>query len=135
VLFVKPTTGVKGMSNPYLEIGMANIEPEISGLPNLWIYVSTKGNAKHSCRVKVSNIRGRFAEDNCFSVSVETIPRHVAGTNKLKRSELKQVKVWIRMNYHTLIKLWEHPDNYGTLQLVSDLTAHKLTAELFRQYK
>ena len=87
---------------------MTNLSPKHTGLDH-HIWISSKGNAKHGPRVKVSNVPGKFASDDSFSMSVEHNPTHRAGSVKIKSEHAEKVKDWIRLNHDFLHKAW-HSD-------------------------
>ena len=90
---------------------MANLRPKSTGLPNdIVIYVSDE---QHSTgpRIKVSNLRGRPAkkEDklNNFSVSIEDVPKVVAGTPlNFSTKEMEAISKFIVKNKKCLLDLW-----------------------------
>ena len=84
---------------------MTRVAPRDSGLDQ-HIWISSKGNAKHEARIKVSNIKGKFASDDNFSISVENEPSHKAGTTKIKPEDYQKIKDWIRLNKDHLNKVW-----------------------------
>lgn len=89
---------------------MANMQPEQTGLVPI-IHVSNKGGAKHGPRVKVSNINGKYAHDDNFTVTAEHEPR-IIGTNKLGTDHENDIKDWVKLNHGHIHKIW-HSD--GTM--------------------
>lgn len=87
---------------------MANLQPKETGLKTI-IHVMHKGGAKHGPRVKVSNIAGRFAHDDNFSVTAENEPR-VVGSCKLKQEHLEEIRDWVKKHKDHLHKVWHHGD-------------------------
>lgn len=86
---------------------MARVKPADSGLS--WIiFVSSREYAKqrHWARVKVSNIPGKFANDDNFVVSIDKQPAVLEGTPRMSKSELKDIFDWIKLNYDVLLKYW-----------------------------
>ena len=88
---------------------MTGIAPKNSGL-DYYIWISSKGNAKHSCRIKVSNVPGQFSANDNFSLRVHKGNNHdiVAGTSKLKPKDLRKIQSWISLNYDALIEIWNN---------------------------
>ena len=86
---------------------MTGVIPKDSGLDH-HIWVSHRGNTKHGIRIKVSNVPGRFANDDNFSMTVHhESPQVVSGICKLKPKHLKKIKQWIIKNHDALQKIWD----------------------------
>lgn len=81
---------------------MANVRPEISGLPFI-VWISEKGGARHDVRVKVS--AGPRAREFAASVSVRPAVEVVAGELSLRDLEL--VRAWIDLNRDVIVKFWD----------------------------
>jgi len=86
---------------------MTGVSSMDSGLDH-YIWISPRCNAKHSIRIKVSNVPGKFAANDNFSLSVhlDKEPHIVAGTCKLKPKDLKKIQDWITLNFDALQKIW-----------------------------
>jgi hypothetical protein len=108
------------LSQPINE--MANLNPASTGLPVV-IWVGVVGG-HHGPRIKVSNLRGKFAADDCFVVAVArepfvATPRSV----KLKQDDVDEVIDWIKLNYDVLMELYQsHETGDGdTIEIQSRL--------------
>jgi hypothetical protein len=89
--------------------GMSNLTGEDTGLDNIVVWVSTKGEANHGPRIKVSNIRGKMPTNrgDMFSVSISTIPKLVSGTPKdFSNKEKVRICRWILLNKQVLLDYW-----------------------------
>lgn len=101
---------------------MARVKPVRSGLP--WIiFISSKDYVKqqHWARIKVSNIKGTFSDNDNFVVSISKQPEVLAGKAKMSQSELEDVFDWVILNYDVLIKYWneeykDETDMYNSLK-------------------
>jgi hypothetical protein len=86
---------------------MANLRPDETGL-NYIIWIGRIGG-QHGPRVKVSNIKGKWRENNNFVLSIDhTEPKEKSKpeTIKIPNEDVKQVKKWITSNYDDLMLLW-----------------------------
>lgn len=91
------------LSQPINE--MAGLPSKNTGLP-VFIWVGKVGS-QHGPRIKVSNNKGKFTENDCFVISVgkpsEVItPRAV----KLKNSDVELILDWATLNYEVLIEIY-----------------------------
>jgi len=94
---------------------MANMQPRETGLSTI-VHVMSRGGAKHGSRVKVSNIAGRFAYDDNFTVTAESEPR-VIGRCRLKQEHLEDILDWVRLNRDHLHYVWEHGDTMTAVEV------------------
>lgn len=86
---------------------MANLAPGTTGLPVV-IWMGEIGG-QHGPRIKASNIKGKFAANDNFVVSVDKEPRVLTPKSvKLKSSEIEEIEDWIKLNYVALMDLWKH---------------------------
>lgn len=85
---------------------MANVQPHETGLKPV-IHVSGKGGAKHSARIKVSNVAGTFSHDDNFTMTVEHEPR-IIGNCKLHPKHIEDVKDWVKLNHDHLHNVWHN---------------------------
>lgn len=90
---------------------MANVRPERTGLPFV-VYISEKGNARHSARVKV----GARADDLLASVSV--VPEVELKAGDLSPKNLNLLTQWIEINRDVIMGYWD-----GTIQFTEDALA------------
>lgn len=81
---------------------MANVRPEISGLPFI-VWISEKGQARHDVRVKVSP--GPRVREFTASVSVRPDVQVVAGA--LAPRDLELVRAWVELNRDVIVKFWD----------------------------
>jgi hypothetical protein len=93
---------------PQFVYEMANMQPKDTGLHSI-VHVMSKGGAKHSARVKVSNIAGSFHPDDNFTVTAEHEPR-IIGKCKLKKEHLDSIVDWVKHNHDHIHKVWHHGD-------------------------
>ena len=84
---------------------MANLDGRDTGL-KYSVFVSPRGGAKHECRVKVSNIRGKNANQDCFVISLKDL-EVCEGICKLNSDDLEAVKWWIHLNRFPILDLWK----------------------------
>lgn len=85
---------------------MANLFPTKTGLPTAVWFGEVGG--QHGPRIKVSNIKGKFAQNDNFVISVDKNPRVLTPRAvKMKPSEIEDIFDWIRINYDDLMKMWE----------------------------
>lgn len=84
---------------------MANLAPSDTGLPVVIWFGEVGGS--HGPRIKVSNIKGKFAANDCFVMSVSREPQVLTPKNaKLKSHEIEDLKDWIKINYEVLMQAW-----------------------------
>lgn len=84
---------------------MAGLPPKNTGL-DVFLWIGKIGG-QHGPRIKVSNKIGRFAEDDCFVVSVGK-PAEVMTPKsmRLKPEELERVLDWVTLNHDELMALY-----------------------------
>jgi hypothetical protein len=92
------------LSQPINE--MAGLPPKNTGLGVfLWI---GKVDGQHGPRIKVSNRKGAFADDDCFVISVGTPPQVMTPKSvHLKQDELDEVLDWVSLNHDELMALYK----------------------------
>jgi hypothetical protein len=90
---------------------MANLDSETTGLP-MYVFCSTKGNAKHECRIKVCNTKGKMNADDTFSIDVHQLK--VFGNCRLNPDDLERVKWWIHYNRFIISDYWKERINTKT---------------------
>ena len=87
-------------------VEMANLFPDETGLPVIIWFGEVGG--QHGPRIKVSNVRGKFAAHDNFVMSVDKEPRIVTSKNvKLKKNEVDDIIDWIKLNYDDLMLMWK----------------------------
>ena len=93
------------LSLPMME--MSNLAPGTTGLPTvIWI---GKIGGQHGPRIKVSNIKGKFAENDNFVVSISKNPQVLTPKYvKLKTTDVENIKDWIVINFDVLMELFDH---------------------------
>ncbi len=85
---------------------MANLFPSRTGLERIIWFGEVGG--QHGPRIKVSNLKGKFAQHDCFVISVAKDPRVLTpSTMKIKQSELDDLFDWVKINYDDLMKMWK----------------------------
>lgn len=87
---------------------MANMQPEDTGLKSI-VHIMHKGGTSHGPRVKVSNIAGRFAHDDNFTITAESSPR-IIGKCKLKKEQVDDIIDWVNLNREHIHHVWHHGD-------------------------
>jgi len=99
---------------------MANLTKSITGIDPI-VFCSPKGDAKHECRVKVSNILGKMTMADTFSIELKDFSVH--GYCKLSTPMLDSVKWWIHRNRFIILDYWkEKIDTRQFLNGVKSLT-------------
>lgn len=85
---------------------MAGLPTSNTGLPFfLWI---GKIGGQHGPRIKVSNNKGKFTEDDCFVISVGKPPAVMTPkTMRLNLKELELIMDWVTLNYDELMALYK----------------------------
>lgn len=85
---------------------MANLTTDDTGL-NYVIWIGEIGG-QHGPRVKVSNVKGKFASNDNFVISIDKNPINLTPKfTKINNNDVEDVKDWIKLNYDILIKLWK----------------------------
>lgn len=85
---------------------MANLFPEDTGLKRIIWFGEV--SEQHGPRIKVSNVKGKFALTDNFVVSVDKNPSVLTKSSmKISNDELEDVFDWIKLNYDLLIKMWK----------------------------
>lgn len=85
---------------------MANLNPEDTGL-NYVIWIGEIGG-QHGPRIKVSNVKGKFAVNDNFVISIEKEPKNLTPKfTKISNDEVEDVKDWVKLNYKILTQLWK----------------------------
>jgi hypothetical protein len=88
---------------PMLE--MSNLAPADTGLPVVIWFGEVGG--QHGPRIKVSNVKGKFAKNDNFVVQVARDPIVLTPRSvKLKSYEIDLIQDWIKINYDTLMLMW-----------------------------
>lgn len=107
------------LAAPMME--MANLSSKDTGLAYVIWFGEVGGH--HGPRIKVSNVKGKFAVNDNFVISVDPEPRILTPrSRKISQSDVDDICDWIKLNYDVLHKLWhayEHDD--ATLHLFAQL--------------
>ena len=101
---------------------MANLFPENTGLERIIWFGEVGG--QHGPRIKVSNVKGKFALNDNFVISVEKNPRVLTPRSmKIKQSELDDLFDWVKINYSDLMEMWRmyESGNGNPLKIANDL--------------
>jgi hypothetical protein len=108
---------------------MTNLVSSRTGL-NYPIWIGPD-NKSHSFRVKVSNFKkNNFADNECFTLSVQREPELKAGRIQIKMSDVDDVKDWIKINYELLQKISiAYQRGEDTIDLISQLEKLNYTEE------
>jgi hypothetical protein len=87
-------------------IEMANLFPTDTGLQYAIWFGEVDG--QHGPRVKVSNIRGKFAASDNFVISVTREPKILTPKSvKINIDDQTDITDWIKLNYDDLMKMWK----------------------------
>lgn len=81
---------------------MANIHSSVHGIDDVVIWVG-KENKRHGLRVKVSNVKNKYVEENSFNIKMPSLdynPRHVA--KWITTRHMKAIFNWIKLNQKLL---------------------------------
>lgn len=107
------------LSAPMVE--MANLSSKDTGLSYVIWFGEVGG--QHGPRIKVSNIKGKFATNDNFVISVAREPQVLTPrSRKISNSDLEDVFDWVKLNYDTLMKLWNaFKHDEPTISLLADL--------------
>lgn len=85
---------------------MANLPPADTGL-NYVIWIGEVGG-QHGPRIKVSNIKGKFAINDNFVISIAKEPINLTPKfTKVSIKDEEDVKDWVKLNYDVLLQLWK----------------------------
>ena len=102
---------------------MANLFPNETGLERVIWFGEVGG--QHGPRIKVSNIKGKFALDDNYVISVAKNPRVLTPKSmKINQSELDDLFDWVKINYDNLMKMWKIYES-GNGDLIPLLSALK----------
>lgn len=102
---------------------MANVGPKRHGIENVYIFVG-KVNKQHGLRVKVSQIPGRYDNNNAFVIQMPSLdydPAQVPGW--IKQSTMKKILEWIKLNQPLLVDyeqgtMWDTDDFLNSISKV-----------------
>lgn len=83
---------------------MSNLTKDETGIP-FTIFVSAKGGAKHQCRIKVSQSRGKMTVEDSVSVTVTDSPVFI-GKHKFDTRTVNDIKTFIKKNKSVLLAYW-----------------------------
>ena len=86
---------------------MANLYPQRTGVDYVMWFGEVGG--QHGPRIKVSNLKGRFAINDNFTLSVGPIPEVMTPPSSvhIKQRELDKIIQWIQLNNDDLMLLWQ----------------------------
>lgn len=85
---------------------MANLFPTDTGLQYAIWFGEVGG--QHSPRIKVSNIRGKFAAHDNFVISVTHEPKILTPKSvKIDVDDQTDIIDWVKLNYDDLMKMWK----------------------------
>jgi len=69
------------------------------------VWISTRGNARHDIRVKVSRSPKAIPED---LISIALRPElRVIGDAELSARDLEALRKWVELNFETLLDYWQ----------------------------
>lgn len=85
---------------------MANLFPKRTGLSTIIWFGEVGG--QHGPRIKVSNVKGKFAISDNFVISVSKNPEVITPRSmRLSSTELEDILDWIKLNYGDLMDMWK----------------------------
>lgn len=85
---------------------MARLARPETGLE--YVFWMGEVGGQHGPRIKVSNNKGKMTPTDSFVVSVSKNPSVLTPrTCKLPTSTVEDILDWIRLNYETLMEMWE----------------------------
>jgi len=96
---------------------MANLNPKTTGIPHVVVWISKK-EPTHACRVKVSNIRGKFSGEDNFSIALHD--ESIEGEVKVSPKDVKAVIEWMNLNRKVILKYWNDPE-FDVAELLAKL--------------
>lgn len=88
-------------------VEMANLRSDETGLVHV-IWIGRIGG-QHGPRIKVSNVKGKWRENDNFVLSVDEKEPQLKSNKddvKIDKFDLEQIKKWIVLNYDDLMLLW-----------------------------
>ena len=97
---------------------MANIIQEDSGLPMI-IYISPK-SAGLSPQVRVQKDYSSNISTDLFSITIENRPKVIGDTGEIKKSDIKLVKDWVKINTGLLTDYWTGKE-HSTKKVLNEL--------------
>ena len=87
-------------------VEMANIAPSRTGLQTVIWFGEVGG--QYGPRIKVSNVKGKFAAHDNFVVAVDKEPRILTNKSvRLRKDEVDDIIDWIKLNYDDLMLMWK----------------------------
>jgi len=100
---------------------MANLAPDETGLKYV-IWIGEVGG-QHGPRIKVSNIKGKFAANDNFVMSISKDPANLTPKfSKISTDDIEDIIDWIKLNYDLLMKIWKaYETGSGTIDLLNQL--------------
>ena len=84
---------------------MANLRPDDTGLPMV-VWVSEKGYAQHSVRIKVSTIHGSKISPTTPMATFCVLPTPGVVAGYVPPSDQRAVERWIELNEGVIIDYW-----------------------------
>lgn len=90
---------------------MANLSQKSTGVKDVIIWVSSAqdGAKRHGPRVKVSaHSTTKVNPDDLFVMTIQDVPRIVAGESYLPNDTLEDVKAWVSLNKEVLLQYWNN---------------------------
>lgn len=84
---------------------MSNLSSRSTGVATV-IFMSAKGGAKHGCRIKVSNVSGKIAHEDTFTMTIPGF--EIIGETRLPTKTMNQLLVWCISNQQVLLDHWEY---------------------------
>jgi len=96
---------------------MANLHPSTTGLP-MTVWVSPRGHARRTARVKVNSTHGRRMNlDNAAVMAIRPAPRLIEG--ELSPVDQAAAAKWITANADALMEYWN--GDIDTAELIGRL--------------
>lgn len=100
---------------------MVNLSSKETGLAVVIWFGEVGG--QHGPKIKVSNLKGKFAANDNFVISVDKDPVVLTMKSmKLSQAELNDVLDWVKLNYDDLMKLWcAYENDEPTIEILANL--------------
>jgi hypothetical protein len=90
---------------------MANLRPSTTGLPpNIVVFISQRGGAKHDVRVKVSTNGPKVREDQMSVYAVR--PFGYRAGPALSGHDEQLLRAWVEANQRVLVEFWDGDIGY-----------------------
>ena len=109
------------LKEPEILYEFANLTQRTTGIANIVIhcYSQCDTEVRHSPRIKVSNIYGKYSKQDNFSIDFSGTVRE--GEVKITSKELQILKLWITLNKDNLLEYWKSGTEMGTSDFIDTI--------------